>query len=356
MLLKDHDKILECVFKMLDSNYLDNITEMYSEINTEKIMKYIKIGLHYPDLACGITTISKINNKIIFKNDFKTCSLFKLIKLFLPDIFEGDMLYQSHRGKWAIGHSCTPNPNYINQVIYIKILRYCLVLYYSCIKNIKKYNNYKKGFIYLGLLLHLIMDSYSPVHTVRYSQKKHISHCNNNNKNNNNKNNNNKNNNKLNIFQNIVNKNIFKSKLIEFHSKHNSTNIDIYNEKLLLFLETNLNDFLKLNNTQQKYIIEICYNILFLNDNLEKDNISLSNNSLQENINKWFKTFKKDRSNNNNKITNFQWIYNQSNECKIFHMHYDKLDTLKKKFGHLYNDMLIAIVVLQIVFLSTLEL
>lgn len=186
MLLNYHDDILKTFF--------DNEKDYF---NSLKDFKYISKsllnnGLHYPDVPCN-DIIYTNNNQIKYLN-YNTCKIpISLIYLFNESGNALKQIVQSHRGRQAIGHSMTFDPNITVFDIRQKILRRLEILYmlalsdnsllskcqkkkcvnmcyetmffnYDCIKA-------EPNIFWLGQILHCVQDSYSRVHTLRESQK-----------------------------------------------------------------------------------------------------------------------------------------------------------------------------------------
>jgi hypothetical protein len=184
MLLDYHDDILK--------NSFDNEKDYF---NSLKDFKYISKsllnnGLHYPDVPCNDIVYAN-NNQIKYLN-YDTCKIpISLIYLFNESGNGLKEIVQSHRGRQAIGHSMTFDPNITVFDIRQKILRRLEILYmlalndnsllskcdkkkcvnmcyetmffnYDCIKA-------EPNIFWLGQILHCVQDSYSRVHTLRES-------------------------------------------------------------------------------------------------------------------------------------------------------------------------------------------
>lgn len=178
MLLQYHDYLLE---QSIDNKFfvgLDN----YKFINKNLLQK----GLHYPDIPCSTLIIS--NNNIKYLN-YKTCKIpLQLIYLFDENNYGLEEIVQSHRGRQAIGHSMTFDPNISMIELRQKILRRLEISYMLALQDnslIKKcnskdcdvcYNTWlnkyecidsEPNIFWIGQILHCIQDSYSRAHTVR---------------------------------------------------------------------------------------------------------------------------------------------------------------------------------------------
>lgn len=159
MLLKYHDILLD------KSIPLDYFSEFDEFIFVNDML--LRNGLHYPDLPCGKLKIVG-NDKIVYKN-YNTCNLAFLSYVFFENTFGFKELVQSHRGKQAIGHSMTYNPNKTVIELRQEILKRAEILYMLALNDdtIINSNEPKPNIFWIGIILHLIQDSYSIVHTVR---------------------------------------------------------------------------------------------------------------------------------------------------------------------------------------------
>ena len=184
MLLDYHDDILKTSF--------DNEKDYF---NSLKEFKYISKsllnnGLHYPDVPCNDIVYTN-NNQIKYLN-YNACKIpFSLIYLFFESGNALKQIVQSHRGRQAIGHSMTFDPNITVFDIRQKILRRLEILYMLALNDNSLLNecknkecvnkcyesmlyNYdciepKPNIFWLGQILHCVQDSYSRVHTLRES-------------------------------------------------------------------------------------------------------------------------------------------------------------------------------------------
>ena len=191
MLLQYHDYLLE---QSIDDKFFKGLDE-FLFINK----KLLQEGLHYPDIPCSTLIISN-NNNIKYLN-YKTCKIpFSLIYLFDENNYGLEEIVQSHRGRQAIGHSMTFDPNISMIELRQKILRRLEISYMLALQDnslIKKchkkcnvvcystfYNNYEciepePNIFWLGQILHCIQDSYSRSHTLRlFDIKKYTSSVN----------------------------------------------------------------------------------------------------------------------------------------------------------------------------------
>jgi len=159
MLLKYHDILLN---KSIPSNYFDD-TDDFMFVNDI----LLRNGLHYPDLSCGKIKLVD-DDKLIYKN-YNICNIALLSYLLFENTYGFKELVQSHRGKQAIGHSMSYNPNKTVIELRQEILKRAEILYMLALNDDTTINSTepKPNIFWLGIILHLIQDSYSIVHTVR---------------------------------------------------------------------------------------------------------------------------------------------------------------------------------------------
>jgi hypothetical protein len=128
----------------------------------------LKTGLFYPDLPCGKYNIISRNN--VFMTSKTTCSFINLLKLYDPNNNEFYEIFQSHKGILAYLHSMSSSPSYTARDVRTAILNQCLTFFLLAMYDdniFMKAPKKKLSFFWLGMLLHIIMDSYSPAHTIR---------------------------------------------------------------------------------------------------------------------------------------------------------------------------------------------
>ncbi len=177
MLLSYHDYLLK---HSIDDKYFENLN--FDFVNH----KLLKEGLHHPDVPCSNLVI--INNKVKYLN-YNTCKIpLSLIYLFNEDSNGLEEIVQSHRGRQAIGHAMTYDPNVSMIILRQKILRKIEILYMLALQDdslLQKcsnkncdicyntfFTNYtckdkEPNIFWIGQILHCIQDSYSRAHTLR---------------------------------------------------------------------------------------------------------------------------------------------------------------------------------------------
>lgn len=139
---------------------------LQSSLEKEQLVQLYK-GLRYPDFPCGSYHFDKTNSKrMIFKDNI--CSLFSVFKdlNMLPNYFASS--YASHNGYYSVWHSMTYNPE---RPVY-KITRDIIdqIISFLSLAFIDENTGHVRPspqFFWLGMALHVIMDSYSPAHTLR---------------------------------------------------------------------------------------------------------------------------------------------------------------------------------------------
>lgn len=333
MLLQYHDYLLK---ESIPKNYFKKINSIYINLNL------LTEGLHYPDVPCSSLIVSN-NNQIKYLN-YKTCKIpLSLIYLFDENNNGLEEIVQSHRGRQAIGHSMTYDPEISMIELRQKILRrleisYMLALEDNSIlekcanKNCKVcyntwFNNYscstkKPNIFWLGQILHCVQDSYSRAHTLRKYEKDFKYHLINKNivkKNIFSKSNKEK---QLNTFKLIkkigdiidkisLNKFVIPNNILDFLKKY------IKNEKLIKIIDANPNDI--------SHIFKV---ILFFKYQ-EKQIADLYND--RSNVPSY-----KNVDNNTSPIKNypyivsFRYIADQSECGMFFHANYDIQKTNKE--------------------------
>lgn len=155
---------IEIINDVLSNNIFDNFFKnkgnKFSKINLIK-------GLQYVDFPCGKYKIK--DNKIIFQSR-QICKLNNLFKLYLDKTQSESQIYQQHKGFFSHLHSMSTDPNNnmlkIRNRILISVLGYSLLALYD--DNIFDENpKIQLNTIWIGMIMHIITDSYSPAHTIR---------------------------------------------------------------------------------------------------------------------------------------------------------------------------------------------
>jgi len=170
MRLKGHEFIINEVLTKF--NLFEKLSE--SSKSGELLKESFLNGLRYPDFPCGELIIK--NNNII--DNTTECGLGSLVEqsvlyrvgqMMNADKPEnvGTLIAQSHNGEYSYYHAMTPDKNLKNYQVKALILVKCIKLYYLAIT--------KNDLKYLGRLVHIVQDSYSPSHTLRNKIQKNNS-------------------------------------------------------------------------------------------------------------------------------------------------------------------------------------
>jgi hypothetical protein len=153
MLLTTHYQIL--LYSLKNNDMVKKINEklFYNniEINLEDLVK----GIFYPDLPCSYFFI---NNNIEIKT--RLCSVTNLLSLG-KNITNNmrSQIEESHNGRFSINHSMSDHPDKFNLDIRDAIISKCIILLYLFLTT--------SDYSLLGYILHIIQDSFSPVHSYR---------------------------------------------------------------------------------------------------------------------------------------------------------------------------------------------
>jgi hypothetical protein len=141
--------------------------EMFQYITYEGL----KHGLAYPDFPCGKFDVQNGKFKML---DASLCSIYKLAysikkkKGFSSD--EINFAHLSHKGQYSILHAMTHHPHFTVSEIKTKIINQAIIFAILSVKDTltnDMINSPRPNIMWLGQLLHMIQDSYSPSHTIR---------------------------------------------------------------------------------------------------------------------------------------------------------------------------------------------
>jgi hypothetical protein len=144
----------------------DIITKLPKDFFTKDELKELEIGLIYPDKPCGRYEISDLSIKF----NKKICEITKLLRMFDDKHFGESKVYQFHKGYFTHLHSMSTDSNNsvlkMRNKIIVSILGYSLLTIYDD-TIFSKNPVIKPNTFWLGIILHIITDSYSPAHTIR---------------------------------------------------------------------------------------------------------------------------------------------------------------------------------------------
>jgi hypothetical protein len=159
----------------------------HSEIFTESVkgtsiikdlekLKYMYVseqllwkGMKYPDFPCGEYKFE--NGK--FKVTKNLCNIFRFADdiVFAPELYS--LAYSSHYGLFSIWHSMTFDPTKTVLQVRNKIVNHLITLCKLSLKDTTTKTS-QPNIFWLGMVLHTIMDSYSPAHLLRSNTIKNI--------------------------------------------------------------------------------------------------------------------------------------------------------------------------------------
>jgi hypothetical protein len=157
MYISGHSQILQQSIKELSIDW--------KGINFEYVTnELLNKGLKYPDLPCGSFQFKDKKLKVTKE----LCGLVKIVDdiVIKPELFS--IAYTSHNGIFSIWHSMTFDPNKTVKEVRDEIVDHILILARLSLKdtNISR-DELVPNIFWLGMVLHTIMDSYSPAHLLR---------------------------------------------------------------------------------------------------------------------------------------------------------------------------------------------
>jgi hypothetical protein len=151
---------IDIINEILPEDYFDL---NYPKFNKKKLLQ----GLKYNDAPCGKYSIK--DDKVIVKSK-KLCQFNNFIQLFYENKYGESIMFQNHKGYFAHLHAMTTDPdNNIEKIrnkIIVSILGYCLMAIYDQDFDLDN-ATIKPNSLWIGMVLHIITDSYSPAHTIR---------------------------------------------------------------------------------------------------------------------------------------------------------------------------------------------
>lgn len=156
MLLTTHYQLLLLGLKKNNNiKIINNQIFFRDKLLTEENIENLIKGVFYPDLPCAnFFTNNNIEMKVRLCSVTKILSLGKNISNNMRSQIE-----ESHNGQFSINHSMADHPNKLNIDIRDSIVSKCIILLYLLLST----NDYS----FLGYILHIIQDSFSPVHSFR---------------------------------------------------------------------------------------------------------------------------------------------------------------------------------------------
>jgi hypothetical protein len=169
MYISGHLEILKDLFKnKLFTIYFNFLKKNYKNFTKRNISK----GMIVVDLPCDIY---KIQNNHVY-TELKLCKIYKLLNLYNTSKTE-TTLWQRHHGYFSHLHAMSTDPSNtvekIRDKIINSILGYSLLALYD--NNIFSSNpTFKPNSIWVGIILHIITDSYAKAHTIRNKDAKFL--------------------------------------------------------------------------------------------------------------------------------------------------------------------------------------
>jgi hypothetical protein len=126
-------------------------------------------GLKYPDFPCGEYEFHDGKMKITKR----LCTLFKMADeiAFVPEVYS--LSFSSHYGLFSIWHSMTFDPTKTVVEVRNEIVDHLLTLCKLSLRD-TSLENPGPNIFWLGMVIHTIMDSYSPAHMLRSNTIKDI--------------------------------------------------------------------------------------------------------------------------------------------------------------------------------------
>jgi hypothetical protein len=162
MLISGHEEVLEDIVAGIPDDFWRS--GWPSDLSKSDLIKHIRRGLAYSDLPCG--KLGVVEDGRVQVTSPRLCSLSKMYQLFLPARYGHTQLYQSHLGARAYMHAMTSDPRHtVGQVarsIAEHILGFSLMAHETATAGSSFYP------MWIGVVLHTIMDSYAESHAIRH--------------------------------------------------------------------------------------------------------------------------------------------------------------------------------------------
>jgi hypothetical protein len=163
---------IEIINDVLDNS--EKLTQYFKSLPLYKNVnrRMLKKGLAYVDAPCGKYEI--VGNKLLFQSR-RLCELSEMLRVFHETEFGESKVFQFHNGFFSHLHSMSTDPENsvlkIRNKILLSILGFALLSVYDDI-HIDKDTKFNPNIMWIGMILHIITDSYSPAHTIRYQKAK----------------------------------------------------------------------------------------------------------------------------------------------------------------------------------------
>jgi hypothetical protein len=165
MLISGHEEVLEDIVAGVPDDFWRS--GWPSGLSKSELLKHIRRGLAYSDLPCG--KLGVVEEGRVQVTSPRLCSLSKMYQLFLPARYGHTQLYQSHLGSRAYMHAMTSDPSHtVGQVarsVAEHILGFSLMAHETATAGSSFYP------MWIGVVLHTIMDSYTEAHAIRHEDR-----------------------------------------------------------------------------------------------------------------------------------------------------------------------------------------
>lgn len=170
MFISGHIEIVkEVLDEYFDGDYFAGLKN-YKKVNKKLLLR----GLEIVDLPCQKYKVDHINKSIILRKH-NVCKVHKMLNLFHDMTTGENAIFQFHRGYFSHHHSMSTDPENsvlkIRNKIIMSVLGYCLLSVYDQTVFFEK-PSFSPNSIWIGYIMHILTDSYSPAHTIRLNSNK----------------------------------------------------------------------------------------------------------------------------------------------------------------------------------------
>jgi hypothetical protein len=167
MYVSGHLEILDDILAILPNDYFNR---EYKNIT----IKLLQHGVKYPDGPCGV--YDQIDEYHVMLRESKLCKFKNIFKLFNDVEYGESQIFQVHLGFFSHVHSMSTSPENnmlkIRNKILTSIIGYALLSVYD--NNVfDKIPEFSPNIFWLGIILHIVTDSYCPAHTIRGEKTKY---------------------------------------------------------------------------------------------------------------------------------------------------------------------------------------
>lgn len=122
-------------------------------------------GLRYPDLPCAERVF--VGGRVLHV-DYKPCDVSRMRHLIGPLGNRVREIYLSHKGPLAIMHAMTPDVSARRAAVRDAMVREAVVMFRLALRDdVHAWRRPAPNAFWLGQVLHMVADSYSPAHTLR---------------------------------------------------------------------------------------------------------------------------------------------------------------------------------------------